>query len=194
MKPSLPFTRELGKIRPFNPVLWQLTTGVDPQDTCKLAGVLVNAPPTLTIRLGPFQNANIVAGTGYDSKNFLGHSTLMANWNQATSSIGLIQFDVSTLPSSARVTSATLDLYDIYHAMFVFGIGAKYELFLNTSPWSEATVTYLTRPTIDAAVVSWKSGLTHEEGHHLFDVTTVVLTCRYSSDQRLLENSADRIG
>lgn len=62
-------------------------------------------------------------------------------------SISLIQFDLSSIPTASTITSANLLLH-IYAYNGVQNPGNVYVGSVS-SPWSEATVTYNTRPSLD---------------------------------------------
>ena len=75
---------------------------------------------------------------------------LVINWFDNGRSIGLIEFDLSSLPANAQVTSATLSLYQAFNNC----LGCRYDAFRITSAWNEGTVTFNTAPTIDPTAVA----------------------------------------
>ena len=129
--------------------------------------------------LGSLQDANIANGSNLDS-NFGGLSEFLINWGcggapgcvEPTSSLGLIQFDLSGLAGST-VTNATLMLFHEANS----AAGRSFSLFRNTSAWGESTVTFATAPTFDPLAVStlaidgadFNSGL-----YRSFDLTGMV--------------------
>src|SRR5437763_1554773 len=68
-----------------------------------------------TISLGDSQDVSIASGGGLDSSN-LATNEFLVNWFGATSSQGLIQFDLSTVPSNAVITSASLTLFHEFNS------------------------------------------------------------------------------
>jgi hypothetical protein len=128
-----------------------------------------------SLTIGDSQDVSIAAGSsaGFDfgSTNLSFVQWFLVNWSGATSSQGLIQFDLSALPSNVTILSATLSLYQSFND----GNGDTISLFQNTSAWSESTTTYDTKPSFDSTAVSSllisdpNSGVTRT-----FDLTSVV--------------------
>lgn len=94
------------------------------------------------------KDAEIVNGF-YQDSNFGNSSELIANWVGNQRSIGLIEFDLTSVPAGS-VTSATLSLMHSGNSNF----GSRYDVFRITSAWDEATVTFNTAPTIDPVAVA----------------------------------------
>ena len=96
---------------------------------------------------------------------------LVINWGGNNRSIGLLQFDLGAVPSSATVSSATLTLYHSAN----FNVGKRYDVFRTTSAWDEATVTFNTGPTFDP--VEFSSLVIADDVEDVFrtwDVTALV--------------------
>src|SRR5258708_10391145 len=98
--------------------------------------------------LTPTQDAHYVPGNG---TNF---GTATSVTVGSSTSVGLVQFDLSTLPAGLlanQVQKATLTL-------FLNRVGAAGSLYVDTvssaTPWSEATVTGLTAPSNGSAVAT----------------------------------------
>jgi hypothetical protein len=70
------------------------------------------------------------------------YNDLIVNWSSARS-IGLIEFDLSSIPAGSAIHSATLSLFHSANGQF----DATYDLFRVTSPWLESTVTFNTAPS-----------------------------------------------
>ena len=107
-----------------------------------------------TVSLGSSQDANIANGP-ISNFNLGSFNELLISWSSDPSdptdiSRGLIQFDLSPIPSSAVITHATLTLFQEFNS----GNGKTYSLFRNTAAWSESTVTFNTRPAFDPGAVS----------------------------------------
>jgi len=83
---------------------------------------------------------------------------------------GLIQFDLSPV-TTPFVVSAKLNVYHLYNDIF----GMTFDLFRNTAPWDEQTVTWNTQPQRDPTAVASLS--IDDHGHDTYrewDVTAVV--------------------
>src|SRR5262245_59518500 len=89
--------------------------------------------------------------TAGPTNNFGDNSSLIINWGGVFRSIGLIEFDLSSIPSGSTINSATLSLY---HHSNSNNQGRTYDLFRVTSAWSEATVTFNTAPTFNGVAAA----------------------------------------
>ena len=143
---------------------------------CILLGVVPSARAG-NITLAALQDANIADGDLADMA--LGDmSYLMTNWScdpttctPPATSRGLIQFDLSAY-SGMIVGGSTLELYQDNNT----ADGKVFDLFRNTSPWDESTVTFNTAPAFDLTPVSTLAiGSNGAPGvYRAFDVTTIV--------------------
>ena len=78
-----------------------------------------------------------------------------------------IQFDISSLPVGAVISSAIMELYQIK------SYGSSHDIsWLRNTSWSEETVTWNSKPTTGDIVVSATKAAT--EGWHSYDITTAV--------------------
>jgi len=96
------------------------------------------------------KDAQISNGITSDN-NYGTYTDLIVNWSGNLRSIGLIEFDLSVIPSNATINSATLSLFqrnnnnqNLY----------TYDLFRVTSSWDESTVTFNSRPSLDPTAVA----------------------------------------
>jgi PEP-CTERM motif len=127
------------------------------------------------ITIGDSQDTSIAsgidAGFDYGTANLSFAPWFLINWEGATSSQGLIQFDLSSLPSNAVIQSATLSVFHEFND----GDGDTISMFRNTAAWSESTATYDTKPSFDSTAVS---SLTINDSNsgvfRTFDLTSVV--------------------
>jgi hypothetical protein len=84
---------------------------------------------------------------GSASHSYVNFGWLTVNYFDATPNQGLLQFDLSSIPSSSVVQSATLTLYHEYNDTG----GVIFDLFSNTSSWNAGTVGAGVAPTYDGA-------------------------------------------
>jgi hypothetical protein len=104
--------------------------------------------PTTQI-LGAVQDARIA--DGYEASQIHGsEEEIIVAYLDNLRVIGLVEFDLGAIPSSATVRSAELRLYHLVN----LALGQRYDAFPVTSPWSEDTVTYNSRPTFDSTSAS----------------------------------------
>jgi hypothetical protein len=96
-----------------------------------------------TVVSGASQNTAIGTCSGCNGD----FGSFLVNFGGSTSNLGLIQFDLSSIPTGAAVTSATLSVYQQFNPQ---SPGTVLNFYQNTSAWSGATV-YATRPSTDAA-------------------------------------------
>ncbi|MDD1620868.1 MAG: DNRLRE domain-containing protein [Methylococcaceae bacterium] len=75
---------------------------------------------------------------------------LIMNWSDNLRSIGLLEFDLTGIPSGLTVNSATLSLFHWGNE----NAGITYSIFRVTSPWDEDMVTFNTAPSIDPTEVA----------------------------------------
>jgi len=152
-------------------------TGRSAITACVLSGALaLGTSPALaaTITLQPDdtvgKDAEISDGANAD---FNGGALfdLILNWNGNLRSIGLIEFDLSAIPTGSTINSATLSLFHSDNTQFS---DVTYNAFRVTSAWAEGTVTFNTAPAFDPVAVS---SLTFSGASRVFrdwSVTSVV--------------------
>lgn len=103
--------------------------------------------------------------------NFGTNQRLIINWSGNFRSIGLVEFDLSGIPTGATINSATLDLFHSLNG----NLNRRYDVFRTTSSWSEGTVTFNTAPTFAATAVASLVILDNNtEVHRQWDVTNTV--------------------
>ena len=121
--------------------------------TLLLASVLgasgMSQAAVLTLQPDDGKDAQLVDPTLADD-NFGTYHDLVTNWSGNFRSIGLLEFDLSSLPAGAVVNSATLSLFHRLNP----NLGSRYDIFRVTSAWDEGTVTFNTAPTIDPTAVA----------------------------------------
>ena len=138
------------------------------------AFVVLSALPSLAqvVVLGASQDVNIEASQGNTNLETTVPQYIMVNWGGGTDSRGLIQFDVSSVPTGSTVSSATMRLFQEFNGQ---AAGTTIDVFRNTSSWNENTVTFNTRPTVAAgAVSSLNIGDLTDHVFRTWDVTSVV--------------------
>ncbi|WP_425400629.1 DNRLRE domain-containing protein [Aeoliella sp.] len=95
------------------------------------------------------QDAHILdGGSTYptlSSQNYGSFPYLNANFSDDTRSIGLLQFDISLIPSKATIVSSQLKLFHSRND----ALDKQYDLYEVTSSWDESTVTFNTGPSIN---------------------------------------------
>jgi hypothetical protein len=138
-----------------------------------LVAFLPEIATSATIGLGSIGDASIANGDVATLNNGASNSFLI-NWTYitipVTSSLGLIQFDLSSIPVGSTITSATLDLYHQFNS----GNGKSVQFSEVTSAWNESTVTYNTKPTTTGVLLSYLISDSSFGLHRIFDVTTIV--------------------
>jgi hypothetical protein len=142
-------------------------------------------PTLLDATLGFNQFSPSMQTTNYKSATRL----VADRWthsSQPTNKRGLIYFDISSIPSYATITYATISLYganestDNYWHMNFVTMGVGYEpndsyLQRVISTWDIDTVTYDTQPsTTTTNQVSLTDSLTHGEDYPDIDITQLV--------------------
>jgi len=96
------------------------------------------------------KDAQISNGSTSDD-NFGTYNDLIINWLGNLRSIGLIEFDLSVIPSNATINSAELSLFQKNNSnQNVY----TYDLFRVTSSWDESTVTFNSSPSFDTTAVA----------------------------------------
>jgi hypothetical protein len=107
----------------------------------------------VVLRPGPADGKDANIWIGVPNTNLGNYEYLTVNEAPFDPSLlqnfGLIEFDLSSLTGSS-VVSAKLTLFQ----EFTDAAGAVFDLFRNTSPWDEHTVTWNTRPSIDSTRVA----------------------------------------
>jgi hypothetical protein len=101
------------------------------------------------VTLGPIQDADVATGGDWDDFPAGLSTHISANYENATSVVAHIEFDTSSF-APGTVQDATLRLFHDFN----FNNGVSFDIYRVTSPWNEVSVTYPTRPTLDAAVYS----------------------------------------
>jgi hypothetical protein len=107
----------------------------------------------ISIQPGPEGKDANIGSDGLSGQNFGDLSDIVINWgggNPSPRSIGLVEFDLSTIPTGSAVSSATLTLFHRANGNF----GTRYDIFRVTSAWNEGTVTFNTAPTFDPSAVA----------------------------------------
>lgn len=138
-----------------------------------LVAFLPGIATSATIGLGSTADASIANGdfATFNEGNF---PYFLVNWGGATSSptssLGLIQFDLSSIPVGSTITSATLDLYHEFNN----GNTKSVQFSEVTSAWSESTVTYNTKPSASGVLLSTPISDSNFGVHRLFDATSIV--------------------
>jgi hypothetical protein len=113
------------------------------------------AKSAASVTLTPSQDVNIA--DGYNTSANRNGFEVLVNWgcgappcDEPQTSQGLVQFDLSTIPTGATINSATLRLFHSNNN----GLGDSFELYRTTASWDETTTTYDTRPSVDALAVA----------------------------------------
>jgi hypothetical protein len=146
-----------------------------------LAAFLVGASSApaafIVLQPGPADGKDAQIYVGAPNTNLGNEPDLTVNYSVAHEpdrpdfqNFGLIQFDLSPV-TTPFVVSAKLDVYHLYNDSF----GMTFDLFRNTTPWDEQTVTWNTQPQIDPTAVA--SLLIDDHSHDTYrewDVTGVV--------------------
>ena len=107
---------------------------------------------SLVLQPGTIGKDAQIANEGHADDNLGDSVDLISNvegGGSAYRSIGLIEFDLSSIPNNADITSATLSIYHENNN----NLGSRYDVFRTTSAWDEATVTFNTAPTFDLIAV-----------------------------------------
>jgi hypothetical protein len=106
-----------------------------------------------------------------DAATGLFETYLIVHWAGNARSIGLIEFDLSGIPSGSTISSATLSLF--HHANSC--LGCEYDVFQVITSWAEATVTFNTRPLLHPVpVASLVIGDSATQVFRSWDVTSLV--------------------
>ena len=102
-------------------------------------------PPGATVTFGAVSDTNV--NQQKLNNNYGASSVLQVRSRPTRNKRSLVRFDVSSIPGTATVSSATLTLC----AIGVPSITRTYELYRATSAWVETTVTWSSQPTVAAA-------------------------------------------
>jgi hypothetical protein len=117
------------------------------------AALLTGAGPaqavSVTLQPGDGKDTSLANGSLANS-NFGTDQRVVVNWSGNLRSIGLVEFDLSGVPSGVSISSATLSLFHELNQC----LGCRYDIFRVTSAWSEGAVTFNTAPSIDSAAVA----------------------------------------
>jgi hypothetical protein len=125
-----------------------------------------------TITLNPTMIANLQSGNG---QNNGGGPILIAASGDANQ--GLLSFDLSSV--KVAVAGATLKLYQASNIFdtppppLIGQPAGSYDIYRNTSPWQQNTVTWNTKPGIDPASAATLPLSTFTEGWRSWDVTSL---------------------
>jgi hypothetical protein len=111
--------------------------------------------------------ANVVNGPGQNS-NFGGGPFLMQP--SSDNNQGLLGFDLSSIKVPVKI--ATLNVFQD-SGVFNGGPAGSYDIYRNTSPWSQNVVTWNTKPGIDSKSVATLP-LSVSPGWRSWDVTSLV--------------------
>lgn len=103
----------------------------------------------VTLNPGPTDGKDAALTSGTPWLNVGDNTSFILNWGGDFRSIGLIEFDLSAVPSGSTINSAVLSLFHSANS----NLGSQYDVFRVTSPWSEATVTFDTAPSFDPTPV-----------------------------------------
>jgi TGF-beta propeptide len=101
------------------------------------------------LTLGAVQDADVATGGGWDNYTPGLEPWISINYSEATSVIAHIEFDVSSI-TPGTVMNATLRLF---HDLNINN-GVAFDVYRIISPWSEASVNYPTRPSLNATLYS----------------------------------------
>jgi hypothetical protein len=96
---------------------------------------------------GPSDDAFVYMGSS-GNVNFGNHTYLESSYNAAYS---FLKFDLSAIPSSTNVTSASLNLYR-YNG--VINLGYTVDLYRVTEDWDEGTITGNNKPAYDPTFIA----------------------------------------
>lgn len=111
---------------------------------CVLTCIASSNATASTITFQPTDGKDAEIDTVVPHANGGFYSDLIINWGSARS-IGLIEFDLSSIPEGSTITSATLSLFHSANTQS----NATYDVFRVTSSWLEATVSFNTAPSRD---------------------------------------------
>jgi len=156
-------------MNPLSRILRPVSLGV------LFSAFLVSQAGADTLTLSPDESgskdAQIVDDPSLSDDNFGNYPDLITNWAGNSRSIGLLEFDISSIAAGATVNNATLSLFHLYN----YNLGQTYNIFRVTSAWDESTVTFDTAPTFDpTAVASLTIGDNGMWVYRNWDITNLV--------------------
>jgi len=103
--------------------------------------------------------------TNFDSGSYA--QNLISNTSPPQEHRGLVEFDLSDIPSHVTINSAILDLYNRLN-----NPNEAFAIYRITASWDEHTVTWNDQPAHDGYV--WASTVINGPGHYTWDITTLV--------------------
>ncbi len=101
------------------------------------------------------------------SSNYGNYTYLTVNWSPSQESRGLVEFDLSVIPTGSTIDSAVLDLYT-----YTNNPNDNFGIYRITASWVESTVTWDTQPAHDAS--AYATTLVNGAGHYTWNIKTLV--------------------
>jgi hypothetical protein len=133
-------------------------------------GVVRAGATSIVLIPGPAAGKDAQIDNGSPANNYGNEQSLTVNWGLNSRSIGLIEFDLSSIATGSTITDATLSLFHNSNEQ----TNARYDVFRVTSAWNEATVTFNTKPTFDPTAVATLTFTGDGNVYRNWDVTSVV--------------------
>jgi hypothetical protein len=122
------------------------------------------------IVIQPDDGKDAEINSGSPGSNLGSNEFLTLNWINNFRSIGLVEFDLSSIAPGSVINSAQLSLFHQINTQS----NAQYDIFRVTSPWLESTVTFNTAPSFDPIAVSSLTFSGNPGVRREWDVTAVV--------------------
>jgi hypothetical protein len=101
------------------------------------------------------------------TSNYGSYAYLTVNWSPAQESRGLVEFNLSTIPSGANITSAILELYT-----YTNNPNDNFAIYRITATWDEMAVTWSNQPA--HAATAYATTLVQGAGTYSWNITTLV--------------------